>query len=97
MSGLADVLAKLYITVVIGGIKGLYPVAVRRVWVGGCACETIHNCCYRGDEGAIARPLEFGSSEKGNRKGNKHSITISQPGLFMLRSFKSQPDKVINL
>ena len=43
-------------------------------------CETIHNCCYRGDEGAMSHPLEFGSSEKGNRERNKHSITISQPG-----------------
>ena len=56
-----------------------YTVAARSVWVSGCACETIHNCCYRGDEGAIARLLASGSSEKGNRKRNKHSITISQP------------------
>ena len=45
-----------------------YTVAARRVWVSGCACETIHNCCYRGDEGAIARLLEFGSSEKGTER-----------------------------
>ena len=57
-----------------------YTMAERCVWVSGCACESIHNFCYRGDEGAIVCSLEFGSSEQGNRKRNKHSITINQPG-----------------